>query len=426
MFDITKYGAVGDGVTMNTTAIQAAIDDAAKVRGTVLIPDGVFLTGTLVLKGASLHLSSGAVLKASGHLADYPVQPYHHNEMGDLTALIVNLYHDNVTIDGSGTIDLSGHCFYDMEARCVPEGVSMNEEQLRQCPHPISKRPGQCIFFHGSKNITLRGIRIIDSPCWTTTFSECENVKLLDLTIDTDLTIPNDDGIHVCSSKGVLIANCHISSGDDCIALSCITNWEKPCEDVVITNCVLRSSSKAIVVGYVYSIVRNVLITNCIIRESNRGLCLMAHDECSLVENIRVSNCSFDTQIRAGNWWGNGEPILLMAVPQNKWIPAEQRARHVTDAAIRNVRISGVTCTGENAMGVVGTAGRIRDVTLREIDYARKPSANLPLKGKRIDLEPNVGLICNVPEDCALYISGGAEVETENLSLHGLRVIRDE
>ncbi len=111
-----------------------------------------------------------------------------------------------------------------------------------------------------------------------------------------------------------------------------------------------------VVVGYVYSIVRNVLMSNCIIRESNRGLCLMAHDECSLVENVRVSNCSFDTQIRAGNWWGNGEPILLMAVPQNKWIPAEQRARHVTDASIRNVRISGVTCTGENAMGVVGTA----------------------------------------------------------------------
>ncbi len=147
-----------------------------------------------------------------------------------------------------------------------------------------------------------------------------------------------------------------ISSGDDCIALSCITNWDKPCEDIVITNCVLRSCSKAIVVGHVYSIVRNVLMSNCIIRESNRGLCLMAHDECSLVENVRVSNCSFDTQIRAGNWWGNGEPILLMAVPQNKWIPAEQRARHVTDASIRNVRISGVTCTGENAMGVVGTA----------------------------------------------------------------------
>ena len=61
---------------------------------------------------------------------------------------------------------------------------------------------------------------------------------------------------NVCHSKackGVIISDCHISSGDNCIALSSITNWEKPCEDIVITNCVLRSCSKAIVIDYIYS-----------------------------------------------------------------------------------------------------------------------------------------------------------------------------
>ena len=106
------------------------------------------------------------------------------------------------------------------------------------------------------------------------------------------------------------------------IALSCITNWEKPCEDIVITNCVLRSCSKAIVIGYIYSIVRNVLISNCIIKESNRGLCFMCNDESSLVENVHISNMLIDTKIRAGNWWGNGKPIadsILAVMRRLSW-----------------------------------------------------------------------------------------------------------
>ena len=86
--------------------------------------------------------------------------------------------------------------------------------------------------------------------------------------------VPNDYGIHLCSCKGVVISDCNISGGDDCIALSGITNWEKPCEDVVITNCVLRSCSKAIVIGYIYSVVRNCLIMILICMRERRKVFL--------------------------------------------------------------------------------------------------------------------------------------------------------
>lgn len=423
MFNILDFGAVGDGKTMNTAAIQAAVDKASEVHGTVCIPEGVFLSGTIVLRGASLHLCAGAVLKASGDLADYPYQDYHHNEMGQLRAFLVNLGHDNVVIDGEGTIDLSGHAFYDMNDWHVPDScVPFTEAQVHECTHPITQRPAQCIFFYQSKNIRLSGVRIIDAPCWTLTFAECENVKLQGLTIDTDLTIPNDDGIHLSASRDVLISDCHISSGDDCIALSCITNWTKPCENVVITNCILRSCSKAIVIGYQYSIVRNVLISNCIIQESNRGLCLMCNDECGLIENVRVSNMSIDTRIRAGNWWGNGEPILMMAVKHDQIIPEEQHPATVTDCAIRSVFIDGVTCYGENAMGICGADGNIRNVALRNIDFTRKASVNLPLKGETLDLSPSA-IRPDVPADCGLYISGGAQVMLQDVALHGCRLI---
>lgn len=424
MIDITKFGAVGDGITVNTKSIQAAIDAARKTGETVQIPGGVFVTGTLNLYGVSLHLESSAVLKGSENLEDYPVQDYIHNELGALRALLINRDCDNVTIDGCGTIDLSGKSFYDTSVKNVPESrVPFTEEQIAECTYPIGKRPNQCVFFHNSKNVTLQGIRVIDAPCWTLSFNECENIKVLGLTIDTDLNVPNDDGMHFCGCKGVLVANCHVSSGDDCIAISGITNWGKPCEDIVVTNCILRSCSKAIVIGYIYSHIRNVTISNCIIKESNRGLCLMCNDTCGVVENVRVSNMIIDTAIRAGNWWGNGEPIFMMAVKHDYHIPAEQNPHRETDCAIRNVHIDGVTCMGENAIGIVGEHGNIREVELRNVDYTRKPSKNLALKGSTFDFAPGKTEV-EIPENCGLYIGGGADVKLENINTRVWSVIR--
>lgn len=424
MIDITKFGAVGDGKTINTAQIQSAIDEAARTGETVVIPGGVFISGTLNLHGASLYLEPGAVLKGSENLDDYPPQDYIHNELGALRALLINRDCDNVTIDGSGTIDLSGKSFYDTTVKNVPPSrVPFTEEQIAECTYPIGTRPSQCIFFHNSKNITLRGIRVIDAPCWTISFNECENIKVIGVTIDTDLNVPNDDGIHFCSCKGVIVSDCNISSGDDCIAISCITNWGKPCEDIVVTNCVLRSCSKAIVIGYIYSEIRNVLITNCIIKESNRGLCFMCNDEIGVIENVRVSNMLIDTAIRAGNWWGNGEPIFMMAVKHDYHIPAEQKPERETSYAIRNVHIDSVTCMGENAIGIVGEHGNIREVELRNIDFTRKPSRNLALKGSTFDFAPG-RVEVEIPETCGLYIGGEADVELENINTRAWSQLR--
>lgn len=425
MINILSHGAIGDGKFMNTQAFADAIAEAKQNGETVLVPAGTFLTGTINLDGVSMHLEAGAVIKASTDLADYPPQDFYHNELGQLRALVVNLRKDNVSITGSGTIDFSGHAFYDLDAYDTPHGgVPFTEEQKLECTHPIGQRPAQCLFMHGAKNLTVSGIRLIDAPCWTLTFSECENVKIMGLTIDTDLNIPNDDGIHISACKGVIISDCNISSGDDCIALSCITNWEKPCEDVVITNCVLKSCSKAIVVGYIYSVIRNVLITNCIIKESNRGLCIMCHDQCALVENLRVSNCIFDTRVRAGNWWGNGEPIFMMAVRHDMHLPTDQKPNRTTDCAIRNVHLNGITCMGENAMGIIGWENNIQNVSLQNIDYTRKPSANLALKGNRFDLAPS-DITADVPSSCGLMIRGAQNVRLDNVNTGKWEIIHD-
>ncbi|MBC5709382.1 glycoside hydrolase [Hungatella sp. L12] len=426
MINIMEFGAVGDGVTLNTESIQAAVDRASETREAVMIPCGVFITGTVNLKGASLYLESGAVLKGSENLDDYPEQDYIHNELGALRAMLIIRDCDHVTIEGSGTIDFSGRAFYDTSARNVPDSrVPFNDEQISECTYPIGQRPNECLFFHNSQNIVVRGIKIIDAPCWTISFHECENIKVIGLTIDTDLNMPNNDGMHFCSCKGVIVSDCNISSGDDCIAISGITNWEKPCENIVITNCILRSCSKAIVIGYIYSCVRNVAISNCIIKESNRGLCIMCNDESSLVENVRVTNMIIDTVIRAGNWWGNGEPIFMMAVKHDYHIAANQHPEYKTDCAIRNVCIDGVSCTGENAIGIIGQNGNIREVELKNINYVRKPSKNLSLKGETFDFSPG-RVDVDIPRSCGIYVSRDADAELKQINTHEWSVITDQ
>ena len=410
MIDLLKFGAIGDGKTLCTESFRKAIQAAKERHEAVNVPAGEYLTGTIDLQGVSLHLEAGAVIKGSSNPEDYPVMPFHHNELGDLRALIVCLGGEDVAISGEGTIDLNGASFYDFSKPIVPESrVPFTEAQKAECPMTHTWRPSQSIFFHQVKNLTVQGITVLDAPCWTFSFNECVNVKVLGLTVDTNWNVPNDDGMHFCSCDGVIVSDCHISSGDDCIAISGITNWEKPCENIVITNCVLRSCSKAIVLGYIYSHVRNVLIDNVIIQESNRGLCFMCNDEGGLVENVRATNMIIDTRVRAGNWWGNGEAIFFMALKHDQHIPAEQKPARETPVNLRHIVISAVTCTSENAIGAVGLGSNIQDVILSDISVARKAPNNLPLKGNTFDVAPAPDVI-EIPEDCAVYLKNASGV----------------
>lgn len=413
--NILNFGAVGDGKTLCTESFRKAIAAAKQTGERVVVPAGTYLTGTIDMQGVSMHLESGAVIKGSSNPADYPVMPYHHNELDDLQALIVCLGGENVVLDGDGTIDLNGSSFYDFSRPIVPKSrVPYSEEQKKECTVMRDWRPTLSVFFNKVKGLIVRDLTIIDAPCWTVTASECENVKLRGLTIDTSLNLPNDDGIHITACNGVIISDCNISSGDDCIAISSITNWERPCENVVISNCVMRSCSKAVVLGYQYSHVRNVMLENCIINKSHRGLCFMGNDNGGLVENVRVKNMYIDTQIRAGDWWGNGEAVFFMGVKHDGIIPAEQNPHRDTPVNYRHITVEGITCESENAIGAVGTGSNFEDVVLRDIIVKRKPSANIELKGRVFDTSPSTDFV-EIPEDCMVYVKGAGDLKLENV-----------
>ena len=379
---------------LQTKEIQSVLDEATMAGGLeVVIPRGVYIAGTLNLGSASLYLEKGAVLKASGEFEDYTDNGFVHNEMRKTISFLYSMHHEDICIHGEGIIDLSGDSFYDMETVVEPAGCApLNEEQKKECTRPIGKRPTQPIFFYDCRNITVRDITIKNAPCWTMSFHACEDIRILDLIIRNNMILPNNDGMHFCGSRNVVIRGCNITSGDDCIALSGITDWDRPCENFVIADCVLRSVSKAVVFGYIHSIIRNVTMSNCVIYDSQRGICIMSSKGTGVVEHILVDNVRIDTHVRAGNWWGNGEAIEIMGLwhdYEGYLMKAPDRYQAVN---VRDIQLKNISCTSENVIAIVGE-DNMEDIVLDGINFEKKDSRNRYIKGDRcIDVSPSKAL----------------------------------
>ncbi len=383
-----------------TKEIQRIFDIASELGEMVCIPEGVYLTGTINIGRASIYLEKGAVLKGSAKEEDYPPIGYVHNEMYQTKCLLWSWGAQNIKIYGEGTIDFSAHEIYDMSRPIDSryEGEDLTEEQRMEAPRFYRWRPTQPMFFHACKNITLAGITLTGAACWTVSFHKCSNILCENLKIDNDLNIPNNDGLHFCGSRDVIIRNCDISSGDDCIALSSITDWDEACENFEIYNCRCRSVSKALSIGYMHSIVRNVYVHDCEIYDTQRGISIMSSKGTGLVENIRFENLKIDTHIRVGNWWGNGEPIAFICGYHNyagyrNPVPERDIAMNA-----RNITFRNIDCEGENIIGIYGE-NNIENVTFEHITFKKIPSENAYVKGERvIDIDPCQDR-CEYPED---------------------------
>ncbi|MFP4070068.1 MAG: glycoside hydrolase family 28 protein [Opitutales bacterium] len=397
-----------------TDSLQTLIDERATAGGgEVLVPPGVFRFRRIELKsGVCLRLQAGARLLASTRREDYIPIGYHHNEMGDVHSAIFALGARDVTLCGEGEIDLGGLAFYrDRDPSDVPTvGPEISAEHIAQYPKTYDWRVNQPVFFHECEHVRLDGLTFRNASCWTITGNFCRDFKATNLTIDNDLTIPNSDGLHFCGSRDILVRGCHITAGDDCVALSSITDWSRPTENVVIGDCVFQSASKALSIGYMHSIVRNVLVHDVIVKSSNRACVLMAHPHTGLIENVRIHNCILEGRSYAGNWWGNGEPLVVMATPHHiDWyrdpMPADR-----FPASVRNVTFAGLVCRAERPIAVVAAEpGLIANCALRDSTVEIIPEALPSLKGAAIDLAPG-------PENLKIT-DPGAGVVTRNADL---------
>lgn len=276
-FDVKAYGATGDGHTLDTTAIQKTIDACAAARGGVVyFPTGNFLSGTLILKtGVTLRLSPAAVLLGSTNMADYPVKH-----------LLYAQRVEHIAIDGGGTIDGQGDAFFDKEMKPLP-------------------RPSPLIEIWDSHDIRIEGVMIRNAPAWTIHPKNCDDVKIRGISLLNNLRAVNSDGIDIDSTRNVIISDCHIEAGDDCIVLKTTRRGDgpvQPVENVVVTNCVLVSAATALKLGTEsHADFRHILFSNCVIRESRTGIGLLAKDG-GTMEDVRFSSITMTTAPK----WGQG------------------------------------------------------------------------------------------------------------------------
>ena len=255
-FVANDYGAKGDGTTLNTVAIQKTIDRAAKVHGTITLKPGIYLTGSLFLKtGTTLDVPEGVTLIGSQKLADYPELPTRIAgiEMTWPAALINARDQHDVTITGKGTIDGDGpiwwKSYWNLRRIYEPKG-------LRWASDYDAKRP-RLMLFQNAYNIHLGGgILLKRSGFWT--------VQVLyshDVTIDGVIIRnneggkgPSTDGIDIDSSRKVLVQHADIEVNDDALCLKAGRDSDglrvnRPTEDIVIRDSIIRHGAAAITIG---------------------------------------------------------------------------------------------------------------------------------------------------------------------------------
>lgn len=388
-FEITAYGARGDGEMKCTEAIRRAIAACSQAGGgRVVVPRGDFLTGAIHLQSrVDLHLAKGATLRFSRDPKDYlPVvfSRWEGTECMNYSPFIYAFEQENIAVTGSGTLDGQADCehwwAWKGKSGCGWEKGQPNQAPDRAALHKLGEsrtpvrerifgaghylRP-QFIQPYRSRNVLLEGVRIRNSPMWEIHPVLCRNVIVRDVDISTHG--PNNDGCDPESCADVLIENCTFDTGDDCIAIKSGRNGDgrrvaAPCENLIVRNCAMKDGHGGVSIGSeVSGGVRNVIVRDCKMSSPNleRALRIKTNSyRGGVIENIWFRGVTAgqvaDEAVQIDFFYEEGEGGPFPPVVRNIFISglrSERSAaalslRGYASSPIRNVHVS--HCDFEN------------------------------------------------------------------------------
>ncbi len=334
-------GAVGDGATLNTVALQSAIDACSAAGGGILhFPAGRYLTGTLQLKdNVTLHLDADATILGSTNAADYrnldPFIDGTGSQMG--YALIVAVGAHHVGLEGPGTLD--------------GQGRAVKAAQAHYDIRPFLVRWVKC------QDITVQDVHLINSGAWTMNFFQSQNATVTGVTIRS-LGLVNNDGIDLDSCAQVDLKGCTINSGDDAICLKATS--PAPCQDITAEDCQLQTHCNGIKLGTEsLGDFTRIRVSHCQLHDVQlAGIALYSVDGAHLtdvtISNITMERVTVPISIRLG-----ARLKVFRAGDQPK-PPGTLR-----DVTIRDVQATG---TGPIGMLITGLPGHpIENLTLDDI-----------------------------------------------------------
>jgi polygalacturonase len=357
VFDVAKYGAVGDGKTLDSPAIQKAIDEAAahSGRAQVLVRGGKkYLVGTLELKGRiDFHLADDAELLASLHPENYlggRSNAADADKMGAMSdAVIVANGAQGLKISGTGT--LRGRA-----TEFMKEYDKVNEIWL-----PKEWRPKMFVLT-SCRDLEVRDITFTEAPNWGLHMLGCDGVLVDNVKVRNMLDVPNCDGIDPDHSRNVEINNCNIVCGDDGVVVKASRQAKDfgPSAHISVRDCVIETQDAGLKIGTeTTSDVHDVTFERCKIKTSSRGLCIQLRDEGS-VYNIRFKDITFESRFFSDPWWGRGEAISFTAIPRT----ADSKL-----GTLHHIKVENVTCRAENSVRVRGSKqSRPHDIALDHVD----------------------------------------------------------
>jgi polygalacturonase len=289
-FDIRSYGAVGDGVAMETEAIQKTINACHEAGGGVVwIPTGRFVIGTVqVRSNVTLSFDHGAELLGSQNQADYPTDKLRRAREGQSECLLYAEDATNIRLEGLGVIDGRG------TKEAFPKGRGRGGRDSRP----------RLLRFESCENVTFSGLTYKRPAFWGLHLVDCKNIQFNAVTVRFLNNGSNNDGLDLDGCEDVLIENCDIQSGDDAI---CLKSSRNPCRNVVVRGCRVCSHTAPLKFGSsTHGGFINVSLTNCYFYDSPMGAMKLALVDGGRLENIEISrvvmeNVGCPIFIRLGN-----------------------------------------------------------------------------------------------------------------------------
>lgn len=395
-FNIMNYGAVANGMTLNSVAINKTIDECARQGGgTVLIPRGSFVTGPIIMKSnINLHLAKGALVIFSPDFNQYPlvVSTFEGVEAARCQSPVTAEYLENIAITGEGIMNGNGFYWRPLQRSKMTEsewkahqkkygGILTEDGKTWYSSAKALKgftdktigklaggktvkdfedvkdflRPNMIRIFN-CKNVRIQDVTFENSPAWTTHIQFSEHITIKNLTVKNPWFGQNTDALDLESSKNALVEDCHFDTGDDGITIKSGRDEEgrrkgMPTKDVIVNNCVVYHAHGGFVVGSEMSGgVNNMFVSNCTFIGSDIGLRFKTtRGRGGMVENVYVNNVNMKDipaeAILFDMYYMAKDPVVLSG---EKREPPKVEFKTVdeTTPQFRNFYFRNITCNG--------------------------------------------------------------------------------
>ena len=389
IYNAKDFGAIGDGIALDTAAIQAAADACKENGGGIIyIPDGEYLVSSIRLYShTEVRMADGARMIADPEEAHYAEVRGKHDSLYPRDAKTLIGVEDNGALDGLKQLILSTKrgatdciLFAENAEDITLAGGEIHGNALqffdiseqkgikKYTPHLF--RP-QLLVFKGCKGVTVRDLHLTEAPYFNIRAIACESVRFENLTIETDIGYINTDGINIAACKDASVIGCRFQTGDDCIAISNgeFTPLRQDCENITVSACTARTKANLVRVF-------NGIEADLAVSLSGLG----GEEQISVakehaVKNVKVSDCTLESGACAINMVG-------------------------TLGRIENVAFSNIRAKNTNTaiFIVIQKEGSIRDVTIRSLSC--EAAGALTLQGTTRESLSNIRLI-----DCDFHIT---------------------